>query len=137
MGILINSRQYMKMIRDKVRILEAATAKAWSHVYLQIQKFMFSGGEFTSPSAELNRVCNTSPLKLWHSLSNICRDITLIVIAPKNTTSCKINGKPTMIPVSQKMDHISILMARVMPSHVMREQIKLAFLDYGSSLFQI
>ena len=53
-----------KKIRDRVRILEAATAKAWSHMNLQIQKLMFSGCEFASPSAELNRVCNTSPLKL-------------------------------------------------------------------------
>lgn len=52
-----------KIIRDKVRILEAETAKAWSHVYLQIHKFIFSGVEFASPSAELNKVCKTSPLK--------------------------------------------------------------------------
>lgn len=59
-------------ISARLRILEAATANAWSETNLQIQNLMFSGAEFASPSAVLNRVCNTSPPKLWHSLSNIC-----------------------------------------------------------------
>jgi len=36
---------------------------------------MLSGGQFASPSAERNNVCNTSPLKLWHNLSNICKKL--------------------------------------------------------------
>ena len=56
-------KQMNKMIRDKGRILDAETAKTWSHVYLQIHEFTFSGVEFASPSAELNKVCKTSPLK--------------------------------------------------------------------------
>ena len=53
------------------RIFEAAVANAWSEMYLQTQNLMFSSEQFASPSAELNRVCNTSPPKLWHILSNI------------------------------------------------------------------
>ena len=34
---------------------------------------MFSGEQFAKPSAVLNSVCNTSPPKFWHNLSNICR----------------------------------------------------------------
>jgi hypothetical protein len=61
-----------EIIIDKVRIFEAAMAKARSKMNLHIQNLIFSGGQLASPSAELNKVCNTSPLKFWHSLSNIC-----------------------------------------------------------------
>lgn len=52
------------------RILDEATAKASSETNLHTQYSMFSGEEFESPSAVLNRACITSPPKLWHSLSN-------------------------------------------------------------------
>jgi len=47
-----------------LRIFEATTAKAWSETNLQIQNLVLSRGQFASPSAVRNNVCNTSPLKL-------------------------------------------------------------------------
>lgn len=69
-SIITNS----KKTSQRGRILEAAIAKAWSETNLQIQNLILSGGLFASPSAEWNNVCNTSPLKLWHNLSNICKN---------------------------------------------------------------
>jgi hypothetical protein len=67
--------QIKEIIIDKLRIFEAAMAKARSKMNLHNQNVMLSGGQLASLSAELNKVCNTSPLKFWHSLSNICKTV--------------------------------------------------------------
>lgn len=55
----------------KTRIFDVAAAKTSSERNLPNQ-YPISWSQFASPSAELKRVCNTSPPKLWHILSNIC-----------------------------------------------------------------
>lgn len=73
-----------EIIINKWRIFEAPMAKASSKMNLHTHILRFSGGQLASPSVELNKVCNTSPLKFWHSLSNIC-------IYKKKIKKCKIS----------------------------------------------
>lgn len=56
------------------RIFDADAATIKSIMYLLSQYLKESGGQLASPSAELNTVSRTSPVKLCHSLSNICHE---------------------------------------------------------------
>lgn len=56
------------------RIFDEATATNSSIINLLIHNCIFSVELFASPSAVLKRVCITSPLKLWNSLSKTCRE---------------------------------------------------------------